>query len=169
MAAHDQSPYAPQQQEQWQMDNQLQDQALDLPPGLHSFGLEALSTAALHRPPQANMISNPTPDNRRRSDSLLNSSSTINEWHGSSNSPSAAISSSNNLSFLLNPASVRNSPIDPSLMSPEINLALPAPNGKSTSQNSRQGKPSDGEPESEQRVAYLLRHFSESPGQWSVE
>ncbi|KAK4693605.1 hypothetical protein P7C71_g3824, partial [Lecanoromycetidae sp. Uapishka_2] len=53
MQIHGQLPYAPQQQEQWQIDNQLHDQSLELPLEMHPFGLEALSHAALYRPPQA--------------------------------------------------------------------------------------------------------------------
>jgi len=169
MPTHNQPSYAPQQQDQWQIDNQLQDQSLELPPELHPFGLEALSAAALYRPPQANMLSHSMPGNRRHSESPLNSSPTNNEPHGPSISPSAIVSSSNNLNFLLNPPSAMKSPIDPSLMSPEINQALATPSGNTASQESRQCKRSDGEAESEHKVAFLLRHFSESPGQWSVK
>ena len=54
-------------------------------------------------------------------------------------------------------------------MSPEINQARPTSNGKAAAQNDTQGPRADGEAESEHKVAYLLRHFSESPGRWSVK
>lgn len=166
LQTHDQLSYAPQQQENWDTNNQLQDQPLELAPELHPFGLEALSTAALYRPPQAKMVSHSRPNNRPGTNSPLLSSPTNSEHRGPSISPSAVMSSSNNLNFLLNPASAMNSPIDPSLMSPEANQTFPTSNAKPKSQSGRQSKRSDGEAESEQKVAFILRHFSESPGQW---
>jgi hypothetical protein len=79
------------------------------------------------------------------------------------------MSTSNNLNFLLNPASDMTSPIDPSLMSPEINQARSISNEGASAQEKSQGSRADGEPEAEHKVAYLLRHFSETPGQWSVK
>ena len=144
------------------MDHQLQDQSAQL----HSHGLEALSAAALYAPPEASMISQRISMNRPHFDSPFEESSPNNE-HGPLAIPSPnAVSSSNNLSFLLNPPDAMDSPIDPSLMStPGITIPPPL-NGTAveTTHNPR----AEGEAGSEHKVAYLLRHFSESPGKWCV-
>lgn len=162
MSAQNQPPYAQQQQDQWTMDHQLQDQSAQL----HSHGLEALSAAALYAPPEANMIAQPMSMNRRHFDSPFGESSPNNE-HGPPAIPSPnTVSSSNNLNFLLNPPDAMDSPIDPSLMStPGISIP-PPPNG--TAMENAQKPRAEGEAGSEHKVAYLLSHFSESPGKWCV-
>lgn len=74
-----------------------------------------------------------------------------------SHSPTTSISSNNNINFLLNPQGSRSPPIDPSLRnatdhqenSPSIGFRSEA----------RVEQPA----ESDQEVAYLLRHFAEAP------
>lgn len=153
-------PYIKQQHDQWSMDHQLQDQSAQL----HSHGLEALSAAALYAPSEENMITQPNSMNRRHYDSAFESTSPHNE-QGTLATPSPnMVSSSNNLNFLLNPSDAMDSPIDPSLMS---NPAIPVPRPSSAMAKENANKPRvDGETESENKVAYLLRHFSESPGKW---
>ena len=163
MSAQVQSPYAQQHEHTWHIGHQLQDQSGQL----HSSGLEALSAAALYTPPEANMISQPMPMNRRHLDSPFESASPNNEPDPSAIPSPNTVSSGNNLNFLLNhPPDAMDSPIDPSLMS---SPSLPVPPSSSlTVTDSVQKQYAEGEAESEQKVAYLLRHFSESPGKWCV-
>ena len=160
MSAQQQSPYQ-QRQDQWNMDHQLQDQSTSL----HSHGLEALSAAALYAPPEANMIPQSISINRRHFDSPFESASPNNE-HDHTPLPSPnTVSSGNNLNLLLNPPD-SISPIDPNLMStPTIPIS---PQSSEIVVENAQKPRADGEAESEQKVAYLLRHFSESPGKWCV-
>ncbi|CAF9907030.1 MAG: hypothetical protein ALECFALPRED_003046 [Alectoria fallacina] len=163
ISAQHELPYPQQQQDQWTIDHQLQDQSAQL----HSHGLEALSAAALYAPPEANMIAQPMSMNRRHFDSPFEESSPNNE-HGPPTIPSPnTVSSSNNLNFLLNPADAMDSPIDPSLMSTPTILIPPSSNG--TAMENAQKLRTEGEAESEHKVAYLLRHFSESPGKWCIK
>ena len=165
MSAPQHKQYLQPQHDQWNMDPQLQDPHA----GYHPHGLEALSAAALYSPAEANMVPRPVPMNRRVFDGPFEHSSLDNEPGVSSISPLAATSSSNNLNFLLNPASAMDSPIDPSLMSPAANQPPPASLLTASSQDNTPGPRSHGEAESEHKVAFLLRHFSESPGQWCVD
>ena len=163
MSTQVQSPYAQQNHDQWNTDHQIHDQAAQL----HSHGLEALSAAALYAPPEANMIPQPISMDRRHFDSPFESSSPNNE-HGTTTipSPNTLSSSSNNLNFLLNPPDAMDSPIDPSLMSTHAG-PVPPPSSGTATENAE--KPQvESEAESEHKVAYLLRHFSDSPGKWCV-
>lgn len=157
------SPYAQQQEDQWNIDHRLQDQSAQL----HSHGLEALSAAALYAPPEANMIPQTISTDRPHFDSPFESVSPHNE-HGPPAVPSPnTVSSGNNLNFLLNPPDVMDSPIDPSLIS---SPAIPVPSSSRRTVTENAQKPhAEGEAESEHKVAYLLRHFSESPGKWCVK
>lgn len=162
-----QTSYA-QQRDQW-TDVQFQDQRLDLPTEIHPHGLEALSAAALYSPPEANMVPRTVSSHSGQYDTTFDQTSPNHnsDYHG--NSPGVAMAASNNLNFLLNPSSSIDSPIDPSLMSPTTS-ALPSQTGESgAARKVANRKGSDGEVESEHKVAYLLRHFSESPGSWSVK
>ena len=163
MSTQVQSPYAQQHEHTWHIGHQLQGQSGQL----HSSGLEALSAAALYTPPEANMISQPMSMNRRDLDSPFESESPNNEPDHSAIPSPNTVSSGNNLNFLLNhPPDAMDSPIDPSLMSTP---SLPVPPSSSVTATDRAPKQyAEGEAESEQKVAYLLRHFSESPGKWCV-
>jgi len=152
--------YAQQHQAQWNVDQQF-----DTRPELHSHGLEALSAAALYSPPQANTKSQRMSNESSQFDHPFDPSPPVQHDDHHSTLPGAAMSSSNNLNFLLNPASAIDSPIDPSLMSSGLDQASPS-NGTSHSPKTKHEKRADGEAESEQKVAHLLRHFSKSPGQW---
>lgn len=80
-------------------------------------------------------------------------------------SPSVSISSNNNINFLLNPSSI-SPPIDPNLQSPLGNreTSITTPSSRSIPSEFR----IDTKTETEHEVAFLLRHFSEAPGQWLV-
>lgn len=158
-----QPSYAQQQQDHWNIDHQLQDQSSQL----HSHGLEALSAAALYAPPEANMIPQPISTNRHHFDNSFESVSPNND-HGPPAIPFPnTVPSSNNLNFLLNPPDNMDSPIDPSLMSTPA-MSIPPPSS-GTAQGNAQKPEAEGDAESEHKVAYLLRHFSESPGKWCVD
>ena len=160
MSTQVESPYAQQDEHSWHIGHQLQDHSGQL----HSHGLEALSAAALYAPPEANMMSQPMSMDRSHLDSPFESASPSNEH--AVPSPDT-VPSGNNLNFLLNhPPDAMDSPIDPSLMS-SPSLPVPPSSGV-TAAESVQKQYSEGEAESEQKVAYLLRHFSESPGKWCV-
>ncbi len=75
-----------------------------------------------------------------------------------SHSPTTSISSNNNISFLLNPQGSRSPPIDPSLRN--------APDHQENSPSTviRPQARIEQPAESDQEVAYLLRHFAEAPG-----
>jgi hypothetical protein len=78
-----------------------------------------------------------------------------------SHSPTTSMSSINNINFLLNPQGSLSPPIDPCLRNPpEVrDASIPAP--------SILAEPRVEQPvESDQEVAYLLRHFAEAPGSW---
>ena len=162
LTTHVQPPYPQQPQDQWSIDHQLQDQSAQL----HSHGLEALSAAALYAPPEVNMIPQSISTNRSHFDNHFGSMSPNNE-HGPPAIPSPnTVSPNNNLNFLLNHPDSMESPIDPNLMStPAIPISFPS-SGAPT-ENGQKPR-AEGEVESEHKVAYLLRQFSESPGRWCV-
>lgn len=155
--------YGLQHQRQWDLDPRFQNRH-DIPSELHSHGLEALSAAALYSPPKANMISRPKPSGRSEHDNPLGPSSSLQRHDEQSTSTGLAISSSKNLNFLLNPTPTMDSPIDPNLMASALNQA-PHAEEPSSSHKTANGEHLAGEAESEQKVAYLLRHFSDTPGQ----
>lgn len=78
-------------------------------------------------------------------------------------SPSMSVSSNNNINFLLNPSGSSMSPIDPNIHSPTNRRSSPFHPRPLASQTR-----SDVNVETDRKVAFLLRHFSESPGQWLV-
>ena len=154
--------------DQWSFD-QPQDQQSGTPSGLHSRGLEALSAAALYSPPEANMLPRPLSNHRNQFDTTFDHVSPNQDINQHTTSPDTATSSGNNLDFLLNPTSVTDPSIDPSLMSSGAHPHSSQSGEPVAPQRPMNGKSADGEAESEQKVAYLLRHFSESPGSWCVK
>ncbi len=78
-----------------------------------------------------------------------------------STSPAASIDSTANINFLLNPQSSLSPPIDPNLQNPaeqrQSSLSMSALRPESSAEQPV---------ESDQEVAYLLRHFAEAPGSW---
>lgn len=146
---------------------QLQDQHSDVPPGLHSHGLEALSAAALFYPPEANMLPRPAPHNSSHLDQPGDPSPPLQRDARQSTPPDGLTPSSKSLNFLLNPAAVIESPIDPSLMSPAIDQVGPTDGAISPPKDPSGNRAQDGA-ESEQKVAQLLSRFSESPGRWEA-
>jgi hypothetical protein len=76
-------------------------------------------------------------------------------------SPTASMNSTNNINFLLNPQNSLSPPIDPSLQNPPDHRETPYP-----ATNLRSETRHEQPIESDQEVAYLLRHFAEAPGSW---
>ena len=153
-----------QQRDQWNYD-QLQDQSMDLSQELHSHGLEALSAAALYSPPEANMMPRGMSNSH---DTTFQRASPNHVIENRSASPGTAVPSNSNVNFSLSSTSAMDSPIDPSLISPTANLVSPS-GETSIPPQAMSGKELDGEAESEHKVAFVLRHFSESPGSWCVK
>lgn len=84
-------------------------------------------------------------------------------------SPTASMSPANNkLNFILNPPTSMSPSIDPSLHSPDPRRDSPF----TTSSMPSHGVPGDIRPdtrvETDHEIVFLLRHFSEAPGQWLV-
>lgn len=80
--------------------------------------------------------------------------------------PVSMSSSTNNLTFILNPTSSMTPPIDPNLQSPYGPQDSSYSNETMASQALGQELRPEANVETEHEVAFLLRHFAESPGQW---
>ncbi|PGH18932.1 hypothetical protein AJ80_04259 [Polytolypa hystricis UAMH7299] len=143
---------------------------------VHTHGLEALSAAATRDPyplpPQVSGAIDPAMGRNNAFNQHEISPSLTSPNHGRNNmpppsSPVGSISSSNNnIHFLLNP-STSISPIDPNLH-PTTAEQRESPYTPSTlaSRGLASDFRTDVNVESEYEIAFLLRHFSESPGQW---
>lgn len=169
MTSPHQTPYGHQQHDGWSMDHHPQHTS----PELQMHGLEALSAAALCPPPQADTIPQSLhvqriPVHARGFSTMYEPATPSTDNTGPSISPHNALSSSNNLNRILNPAITLPSPIDPSLLSPPEPHMIPTSNGASTSRRIPTASQSEGKPESNHQEAFLLRHFAESPGHWCV-
>ncbi|EEH34664.2 hypothetical protein PAAG_05713 [Paracoccidioides lutzii Pb01] len=86
-------------------------------------------------------------------------------------SSASTSSPNNNINFILNPSTSMFSPIDPNLQSspPHSKMALSA----STPSGSKElisglGAEVGVDVESDRKIAFLLHHFSEAPGQWQL-
>jgi len=113
-----QSPYANSHPERWEMKRQQHRHSHHSSADLHSHGLEALSAAALYSPPDANMIARPVSMHGGEFENPFDPSTPSRDHIAPQPSPPSAMSSSNNLNYILNPSSAMESPIDPSLVSP---------------------------------------------------
>lgn len=140
----------------------------------HAHGLEALSAAATanaysYLPSGSNMPRHSTPfieDELRRS---LQATTPRQDGIPPPNSPPVSMNSStNNLTFILNPTSSITPPIDPNLQSPYGPPGSSYSNDTIVSQSLGQDMRPEASAETEHEIAFLLRHFSESPGQWYV-
>lgn len=159
--SHEHTPYMQSQSQPWSIHQQSQ-----LPSGLNAHGLEALSAAALYSPATANMIGRPSSSSNHEHPSRSTPVPDHSSDHlGSSESPNA---SNNNLNYILNSPPNADSPIDPSLMSSLGTGIAQHPNAPPSPLKPPAGEvaPIEGAVESEHKMAYLLRHFSETPGQW---
>lgn len=79
------------------------------------------------------------------------------------NAPSNPTNSTNNINFLLNPHNSLSPPIDPSLQNSSLQR-----DGLLSTAVLRSDPRTEQPAESDQEVAYLLRHFADAPGSWSV-
>ncbi|EEH16200.2 hypothetical protein PABG_06287 [Paracoccidioides brasiliensis Pb03] len=168
-------------------DNYRHQSSLDV----QTQGLEALSEAATGGPYHLRPNSSPPvhPSTRRNDivSNLANNTASsqaelpaplaltvsVNPTRPSMPAPtfsSASISSpNNNINFILNPSTSTFSPIDPNLQSSphhsKMALSASTPSG-SKELNSGLGAEVGVDVESDRKIAFLLRHFSEAPGQW---
>lgn len=137
----------------------------------HAHGLEALSAAATanaysYLPSGSSVARRTLPfmeDELRRS--LQEATSGQSDIPPPA-SPPVSMSSTNNLTFILNPTSSMTPPIDPNLQSPYGPQRSPYSDETMASQPLGQVLRSEENVEMEHEVAFLLRHFAESPGQW---
>ena len=149
-----------QQHYEWGLEHRLKSPAMDF------HRLEALSTAALYN----------TPENG----GLKASSATRPDFRGPTqprtpnrdvlgppvSPPSSVAPLNNNLSFLLNPASHASPAIDPNLQGPFTTTGQPFHNTLASSPSVFQQSQPGPAVETEHEIAFLLRYFSETPGQW---
>ncbi|KKY26436.1 putative c6 finger domain-containing protein [Phaeomoniella chlamydospora] len=158
----------------WFLDGILPAASMDLPDhgvGMPTHGLEALSAAAT-RDQHTGMPASTESSIARSAISYAQ-----NELPSTDQTPSikrerqqptapldTANDQNNSVNLMLNSAAATSPPIDPNLHSPiNTNDFLdPALSAADAAQANRQ----DGPAERDQEVAFLLRHFSETPGQW---
>ena len=138
----------------------------------HAHGLEALSAAATanaysYLPSGGSMAGHSMPFTE---DDLRPSLQPPTPGHGSvpppTSPPVSMNSSTNNLTFILNPTSSMTPPIDPNLQSPYEPQGSTYSNGTMASNALGQDMRPEANVETEHEVAFLLRHFAEAPGQW---
>ena len=147
---------------EWDMESQFH----------HAHGLEALSAAATanaysYLPPGSNVTRHSIPfieDELRRS--LQAPTPGQGSMPPPTSPPASMNSSTNNLTFILNPASSMTPPIDPNLQSPYEHQGSSYSNDTMASQALGQDLRPEANVETEHEIAFLLRHFAESPGQW---
>lgn len=146
--------------------------------GGETQGLEALSAVATRdsyplQPPLSVPIDPTTGQNNvpfNQPDNPPSLTSIASPTHGRSTmpppvSPSASVSSSNNITFLLNPS--MSPPVDPNLQSPPADRReSPFTATSLASQELNSDPRPDINVETGHEVAFLMRHFSEGPGQW---
>lgn len=156
----------------WNMDGNYRNAAADGP----AHGLEALSTAASRdhysflQPPlpaDSGMVRNANPFNHPEMQHASQSPNQVRNTMPPPTSPSASITSSNNnINFLLNPSTSLSPPIDPNLQSPMDNRESSFTSASLASRGLAADLRPDVQVETDHEVAFLLRHFSEAPGQW---
>ena len=132
-------------------DHQVRDPAPNSLPELHPPSPQTLSAVALYSHAEADSLSQPNNEQETSPISLPSMMSFSNDWN-----------------FHLSPASLIDSSTASSLMSSEAKQTLSSSSGTAASQIMTQRPQQEREAESEHKVAFLLRHFSESPGHWYV-
>ncbi|KAL9132153.1 MAG: hypothetical protein Q9217_000087 [Psora testacea] len=152
----DQPVYLHAEEDQWMAQDRSHQQS-----DINAHGLEALSAAALYSPQQASILTRSAPPHTHADTFHSETPKEPEPEPAHLISPSTA-AASNDLNYILNPA-LADSPIDPSLMlsAGQLNTAL-----AQNMDNGPRQELGDGV-ESEHKVAYLLRHFSDSPRQWT--
>ena len=159
-----QSPYV-QQQHDWE----AEDGFPDLSSGLSPLGLEALSAAALYTPQGVNAIPRPEPFTDGINSSVVEPATPGVDITTVTISPIPLMTAaSSNKSFILNHTSAGSPSIDSSLQSSQPTQS-PHYVRSTSSQNDTSEPQSEIHISTESELMLLLRHFSEMPGQWSVE
>lgn len=146
-----------------------------------AYGLEALSAAAsgdhltyrqhplTAQQPKANVLrqersytpSEPSP-------SIHSKTPSVPSFRGYPLSPSVSTPSSHNnsLNYILNSSTIRSPPIDPNLHSPFDDPRNVHHRSRSVTSQPQPSLIGEDTAETEHELAFLLRHFSEGPGQW---
>ncbi|TKA67000.1 hypothetical protein B0A49_06979 [Cryomyces minteri] len=133
-----------------------------------THGLEALSAAASgdhysYVPPQAHMMRQDIPYSPVEGTSSMPTTTPARSVTDPL-SPQASVAPSHNLRFILNPSSAASTPIDPSLRSPFERMSTY--HQRSVSRGTLIDPQLEEKAVQEHEIAFLLRHFSEGPGQW---
>ncbi|KAK5163420.1 hypothetical protein LTR04_002545 [Oleoguttula sp. CCFEE 6159] len=133
-----------------------------------THGLEALSAAASgdhysYVPPQAHMMRQDMPYSPVEGTSSMPTTTPARSVTDPL-SPQASVAPSHNLRFILNPSSAASTPIDPSLRSPFERMSTY--HQRSVSRGTLIDPQLEEKAVQEHEIAFLLRHFSEGPGQW---
>ena len=146
--------------------------------GLAAQGLEALSAAAsgdrytrLHPSMSpADGVGQPSISYQRSNRHLAGRPSTPGreDMPPPISPPVSMTSSNNNLNFILNPTSTMSPPIDPNLHSRFEHHETFFSTGSPVSRHALPDVQPDATVEMEHEIAFLLRHFSETPGKWYV-
>lgn len=151
-----------QQQDQWNSDQPPQDESTQL----YTHGLEALSAAALYAPPGEEPIAQLISMGNPSFGTLFGSLSPRSDQDPPSTRARNNTSSSNDLDFLVNSLDTFDLPIDPSLI-PSSPVPISSPPSRIGTLDAHKPR-TEGETESQHKVAYLLRLFSALPGKWYV-
>ncbi|TKA80339.1 hypothetical protein B0A49_03652 [Cryomyces minteri] len=133
-----------------------------------THGLEALSAAASgdhysYVPPQAHMMRQDIAYSPVEGTSSMPTTTPARSVTDPL-SPQASVAPSHNLRFILNPSSAASTPIDPSLRSPFERMSTY--HQRSVSRGILIDPQLEEKALQEHEIAFLLRHFSEGPGQW---
>lgn len=160
-----QSPYTQQQQQEWETRDDLQDVSARLSP----LGLKTLSTAALDKFSHVNMIPRLLSYEETDSTSMRLPTPGVENVTAAMSSTPLITPIDHNLNIILSSSPAGNPAADPNLQ--------PAPRAQSDffSRHSKRsarftsGPRSEVIPETNPEVAFLLRHFSETSGQWFVK
>ena len=152
-----------QQNYEWELGNRPKSPPMDF------HRLEALSTAALYNTPQANGVPQTVSTSRPSfQNPILPRTPSRDAMEPPVSPPPSLASSGNNLSFLLNPASHISPTIDPNLKGSYSARGSSFSNRPASSPSVLQDSRSITAIETKHEVAFLLRYFSETPGQWCV-
>ena len=141
----------------------------DLPPIIHPHGLEALSAAALFYPPEAQMVPRPASNQGAQADDSLDQASSTLRKELQAFASRERRSPGRNTEPASDKAPIKDAQIDPSLTSTGPNRSVPLHDETDVTQEDEQGRQQDKVVDSEEKAAFLLRHFSESPGKWFVD
>lgn len=166
MSTQAQSPYIQQQKQEWETRDGLQDISARPSP----LGLATLSAAALYNSPHANTIPRLLSFNEETSSTSIRLSTPgVENVTAAMSSTPLMTPVSNNVNMALNPSSAGSPATDSSLQVPPRAQSDIFSRGSKSSRKFISKPRSEIIPEKEPEIAFLLRHFSETSGQWFVK